>query len=390
MSFGKIALMMGLLSSLLLTCSGDLNATEPVLDASAKPSAFPDFSWDRVPLNIHFGKRTVDVTDGEIEFLASHSRFIVLEKSHGARVHGSTEAGIADTARRIVARNPDAKVLFYLNAMINWPGYEAFDSYRPEWTLRNAAGETVKHNSGVSRPDPSNAEFREWWSDVVVQANRNAPLAGVFIDALPQAIAPAMAKQVGDVKARAVVEGLREMIAMTKRKLGPESIVLVNGLRATDYREILDWEGIDGVMVEHFDAFRSTSAEDIKADLDSIELAAEKGKFVVIKGWPGFNWLDREMMKRPHAELLELARQRITFPLACFLIGAQSGTHFCYSWGYTNTDGMLDSYSELERPLGPPKSAAQWNGMTATRDFEHASVSIDLSNQNAHIQWHVD
>ncbi|MGB7323491.1 MAG: putative glycoside hydrolase, partial [Rubripirellula sp.] len=381
---------LGLCSLVLLNFCSATHATEPALDASAKLIGFPGFSWDRVPLNIHFGKRTADVTDDEIDFLASHSRFIVLEKSHGARVHGSTEAGIADTARRIVARNPDAKVLFYLNAMINWPGYEAFDSYRPEWTLRNTAGEIAKHSSGVPRPDPSNADFRQWWSNVVADANRSAPLGGVFIDAIPQAISPALAKQVGDVKARAVVDGLREMIAMTKRKLGPEKIVLVNGLRATDYREILDWEGIDGVMIEHFGAFRSTSAEDIKADLDSIALAAEKGKFVVIKGWPGFNWLDREMMKRPHAELLELARQRITFPLACFLVGAQPGTHFCYSWGYTNTDGMLDSYPELEHPLGPPKSAALWDGMTATRDFEHASVSVDLSNRNARIQWHAD
>lgn len=352
---------------------------------AAEPDVFPKFSWDRVPLNIHFGKRSGDMTDQEIEFLASHSNFIVLEKSHGARVHGSTEAGIADTARRIVKRNPDAKVLFYLNAFINWPGYSAFDTYRDEWTLRNLRGEVVTHTSGTPRPDPSNPDFRQWWVDVVVSANRVAPLGGVFIDAIPQAISPWLAREVGDEKSRAVIDGLREMIAITKRELGPDGIVLVNGLRTTDFRQILDWDGIDGVMIEHFAAFRTTSSEDIKADLDSIALAASKGKFVVLKGWPGFNWLDREMMQRPHAELLALARDRIDFPLACFLIAAQPGSHFCYSWGYTNTDGMLDSYPELERKLGPPKADATWSGLTATREFQHATVRVDLVSKQARI-----
>ncbi|TWT80733.1 hypothetical protein CA13_21790 [Planctomycetes bacterium CA13] len=349
---------------------------------------FLGFSWEQVPLNIHFGKRTVDLTEKEVAFIASHSRFVVLEKGHGSRTHGSTEAGIADSARRITARNPDAKVLFYFNAFINWGGYDAHKTYRPEWTLRTATGDVVTHSSGTPRPDPSNAEFREWWSEVVAAANRSAPLGGVFIDALPQAISPALAKQVGEPKAHAIVDGLREMIALTKRKLGPDSVVLVNGLRTTDFREILDWEGVDGVMIEHFGAFRTSAPEDIKADLDSVALAAEKGKFVVVKGWPGFNWLDREMMKRPHAELLELARQRITFPLACFLIGAQTGSYFCYSWGYTDRDGMLESYPEFARRLGPPKDVARWNGLTATREFAHASVRIDLVKKEAHIKWH--
>lgn len=350
-------------------------------------AAFPGFNWDRVPLNLHFGQRNGDLTDTQIDFLATHSTLIALEKSHGLAVHGSTEAGIAHTARRITQRNPAAKVLFYFNAFINWPGYAAFKTYRPEWTLRSSAGEIITHPSGTPRPDPSNAEFREWWSDVVVTANRAAPLGGLFADALPQALTPALARQVGEEKARAIVAGLREMLALTKRKLGPGRLVLANGLRTTDFRELLDWEGIDGVMIEHFGAFKTDAPADLKADLDSLALAAAKGKFVVIKGWPGFNWIDTAMMKRPHAELLQLARERITFPLACFLVAAQPGSHFCYSWGYREDHGMLDTYPEFDRPLGPPKAAAVWRGLTATREFTHASVWVDLAAKQARIDW---
>jgi hypothetical protein len=357
-------------------------------DHSAGPDVgLTGFNWDRVPLNIHFGKRDADLTDAEIDFLASHSGFIALEKGHGASAHGSTEAGIADTARRLKARNPEVKALFYLNGFINWTGYESFETYRSEWTLRGIDGKVVTKVRDVVRPDPSNAEFREWWSDVVVAALQRGPIDGVFIDALPQALSPSLVTVVGEEKAHAVIAGLREMIAMTKRKIGPNKIVLVNGIRAGNFQEILDWEGIDGVMIEHFDAINTTDPEDLKADLDSIALAASKGKFVVLKGWPGFTWLEKEMMVRPHAELLALAREKITFPLACYLVATQPGSYFCYSWGYTDIHGMLDSYPELERPLGPPKADAEWDGLEATREFEYAEVWVNLETKEARIDW---
>jgi hypothetical protein len=94
------------------------------------------------------------------------------------------------------------------------------------------------------------------------------------------------------------------------------------------------------------------------------------------------------MMQRPYAELLKLARERLTFPLACFLVAAQPGSHFCYSWGYTHTHGMLDPYAEFDRPLGPPQADATWVGLTATREFAHASVRVDLTTRQARIDWH--
>lgn len=375
-----------LLSIASIFCAFSSFAAEPSQGPAAATAAL-GVNWDRVPLYLHFGKRTSDLTDAEIAFLASHSRLITLEKGHGAVVHGSTENGIADTARRLKRRNPDVRVLFYFNAFINWPGYAAFETYRPEWTLRKSDGTLVTHPSGTPRPDPSNAEFRQWWSEVVTSSHREAPLDGLFVDALPQALSPALARQVGNAKARAVVQGLREMIALTKRKLGPGRLIIANGLRTTDFREILDWEGIDLVMVEHFGGFNTAEPADIKADLDSIALAASKGKGVIVKGWPGFNWLDKEMMKRPYGELLALARERITFPLACFLIAAQTDSYFCYSWGYTDRMGSLDSYPEFDRPLGPPKADAVWQGLTATREFAHASVWVDLATRQARIGW---
>lgn len=372
---------------LMLAWSAGVCADGPAASPITHSRHFPNQTWEKVPLNLHFGKRRADVTEEEIAFIAAQSKLICLEKGHGRDVLGTTEAGIAATARRIHAINPDARVLFYFNAFINWPGYAAHDTYKDEWTLRDSNGEVVCHSSGTPRPDPSNPEFRQWWSDVVTRQHEEVPLSGVFIDALAQALSPQLARAVGKQKAAEVVDGLEQMIALTKEKLGPDRIVLVNGLRGKLYREILSWEGVDGVMIEHFGAFRTTSPEMMKEDLDSLHLAAEKGKFVVLKGWPGFNWLDKEMMKKPQAELLELARAKIDFPLACFLIAAEPDSHFCYSWGYTSDHGMFESYPELNKKLGPPKDDAKWNGYTATREYQHARVHVDLETSKATIDW---
>jgi hypothetical protein len=358
----------------------------PIPARSRSAQLFPGFHWDRVPVNIHFGKRG-EMTDAEIDFVASHSEFVTLEKSHSVDAHGSTEKGIAVTAARLKQRNPRVKVLFYFNTLVNWPGYDAFKTYRPEWTLRSGDGQAVRHPSGTSRPDPSNADFRAWWSETVAQAVKSGNLDGVFADALPQSRSPALAKMLGDEKQQAVVDGLREMLALTKRKLGSNRIVLANGIRAGQYLDLLDWDGIDGVMIEHFDAYGTKAPEDLKADLDSMALAASKGRFVVLKGWPALTETETRVKDRTHAEQLRLARERITFPLACFLIGAQPGCHFCYSWGYREADGGLDAYPEFQRPLGPPKTDAVWKGLTATRDFAHASVWIDLAAKQARIGW---
>lgn len=355
--------------------------------SAEQPSNRPRFSWDRVPAYAHLGKVEDDFTDEQLDFLADHFDFVTIEKGQALRKRGSTEEGIYEVARQLKRRNPRMTVLFYWNAFINYPLYRGLERFETAWILKDRDGKEVRKDGRVPRPDLSLPEVRDWWSDVAAEAMQQAPLDGIFADALPQALSPALSRQLGEQKAREVVEGLREMLRLTRQKMGQDKILLANGLRGTEYRQILDWEGITGAIIEHFGYFRSDSPEDMRADLDSFAMAEAKGKSIVLKGWPGFCWLDRELMSRPHGELLKLARQRITFPLACYLIGANNASWFCYSWGYREQHGMLDDYPELDRPLGPPKSKALWEGFTATREFAHALVSVDLAQKAGHIAW---
>lgn len=328
-----------------------------------------------------------DFTSAELDFLAEHFNFICIEKGQAVKTRGCTEEGIYEAARQLKRRNPNVRVLFYWNAFINYPLYRALDRFKPEWTLKDSTGAEQRNPGGFPRPDLSLPEVREWWSDVAAEAMRAAPLDGIFADALPQVLTPSLPRKIGEAKAQAVIAGLQEMLSLTRRKIGEDKIVLANGLRATDYRQILNWDGITGVMIEHFGHFSSDSKEDMKGDLESLGLAETKGKLSLLKGWPGFNWLDTDKMKQPHTELLKEARQNIVFPLACFLVGARRHSWFCYSWGYREMHGTLDAYPEFAKPLGSPKGDAIWDGFTATREFAHASVWVDLAARKARIDW---
>lgn len=123
-------------------------------------------------------------------------------------------------------------------------------------------GEVVTGPDKTPRPDPSNAEFREWWSDVVAAALKRGP--------------------------------------------------------------------VDGVMIGHFGVIGTTSPADIKTDPDTIAITAAKVKFVSLKGWPDFTFIDSETMRMTSEEKFRFARERITFPLACCeprLLVANGPTH---------------------------------------------------------------
>lgn len=109
--------------------------------------------------------------------------------------------------------------------------------------------------------------------------------------------------------------------------------------------------------------------------------AAHDGKIIILKGWPDFNMKNKEMMKKPHDELARLARERIMFPLACFLVAAERYCYFCYTWGWLGEHGTFDWYPEFDKPLGAPKGEAKRAGWTYRREFEHASVFVDLEKR---------
>ena len=356
--------------------------TAGMTQAGAEPLPF---SWDHVPVYAHVGKTSGDFTGEQLDFLANHFGFIAFEKGQAARTRGSTEAGIAEAAQQIKQRRPGARVLFYWNAFLDIPGYEGRQAFPAGGHLLDREGQPVMVRNTLPTYDLTRADVRDWWSGRAAQAVGAGGCDGIFADALLQVTAPGKIKQWGGEKHAAMQEGLAALLKETTRKIGPGKLIIYNGLRGRDGAQFLPLA--DGAMIEHFGHFSGVGKERMAEDLEAMTAAAKTGKIVCLKAWPGFAWLDKEMMRKPHAELARLARERLTFPLACFLVAAEPRCYFCYTWGYGEDHGTFDWYPEFDKPLGPPLGAAKKIGWTYQRDFAHASVFVDLETQSSRIDW---
>ena len=142
----------------------------------------------------------------------------------------------------------------------------------------------------------------------------------------------------GAQKYAAIESGIGETLDLLKQEIGPDTTVIYNGIRSVpngwEHGGLKYLQHADGVIVEHFNAFQSRAPQQIAEDMNRMVQAGQEGKVVILKAFPGFSWIDKEMMQKPEAELLELAKLEITFPLAAFLIVAQEHFYFNYTWGY--------------------------------------------------------
>lgn len=356
------------------------------LTALHAADVLPPFSWDRVPVFAHVGKASDDFTSEELDFLAKHFQFITIEKDQASRKHGSTEEGFAVAAREIKKRNPSAKVLFYWNASLDTSAgrghYQAMQTFPAFGFLSDSQGKPVLRRKTVPNYDLSRADVRAWWSDVAAKAVREYGADGIFADAMGQSVE----KGLDEKRITALVAARVSLLEETRHKVGPDKLIVYNGLMKDDPKKLLSFA--DGAMIERFGHFDTgSSKEQIAEFFVATHAAAGDGKIVLLKGWPGFSYREPEMMKRPHDELARLAKDRITFSLACFLVAAEPNCFFCYTWGYREKHGTFDWYPEFDKPLGPPQGEAKKNGWNYQREFAHASVFVNLETRTAKIEW---
>ena len=353
-------------------------------------SIYPAFSWETVPVYIHSGDKD-GLTDEEVEFVAGHSDFVCFEKAHGYAAHGSVEAGTEFDAQRIKTINPEITLLYYWNTFLDYSFAEAHEVYdsHPEWWLYCQDGTLDLKNDRIKRYDLSNPEVREWWAEEVRKAVIGGSTDGVFMDAFPQITSEANIALWGQEKYDSIQDGLLELIRLTREKTDSSALLMFNGIRNTDNlqfgMEFVDLT--DASAIEHFDQFASTSKESIQRDLEDMIEAGKRGKIVILKTFPGFNWTESEKMSEPYEDLIAEARENITFPLACFLVAAQPYSYFNYSWGYSPEYGTLEWYEELDRPLGEPLGDAVKDGWEYTREFEHVRVWVNIETKKARIEW---
>jgi hypothetical protein len=346
----------------------------------------PAFSWEKAPVYQMFGDDARLLNDSELSSIAGSSDFICIEKSHGFKELGCAELGAAREIARFKKSDPKTSCLFYYNSAYAYPfttdshvfGKDVIgEPFRSFLLLDPQSGEPMRRGR-VLMFDVLKPEFRSWWAEAVGKGVRESGADGLFVDQM-HGFAFHRQQQKSEVDAAQA-----EMMRMAKKAIGPEKILLLNnGAHIPALFEIGD-----AFMFEHYKTDQLTK-EAIVADWDLMKKISAAGKITVwrigveveIKGKTDPGAIDFE----------KLARERLPYHLAVFLIGARPYSYFQYGWGWNLQDGSLVEFPEFSKPLGAPKGEATrpdpaaW---TFTREFERASVRVDLESGRAEILWH--
>lgn len=428
----------------LATASHAASAARHESDAAitVAPAALWSHSWDTAGASFwgDFGYSLL--TDTQAAFVANHYFLADLEKCTGKGQGMTTEAAIYQTAAQLKKANPAVKVGFYWSCDPFVTCYAAnvtYDSH-PEWFLHDDYGNRVG-SPGHWTMDWTNDDAVSWWVSVPLSLGGAAGLIdGVLADGAAYGNHPNISQSRSDVlfaHKLAMIGQLQDEFD----KLGNGGVVFGNGLQpinwsATDPTSgfrILD--AVKGVQNEHYAAFEQVNRSTGELQLDmaaqtlaNIETAAAyrngtrqvfasfwPGPFVgfsrgpgLASGWPvyhddtqpcgtndtvygGPNCTQAQHMAGWRAMLTKY----LPFNLASFLSVAASNTWFTYAVWYADNQGFYtcaddpDScatpnnfYSDyLDKPLGVPLGPRKAVGAYKwTREFEHATVTVDLSD----------
>lgn len=395
-----IAILCLLLCDSLYAQKAELESSPP---DSSSVSRMPAFSWDTMPLYVHV-RKSEKFTDEELQYLAGFP-LITLEKMTGAESYGSTDAGTIEAAKAIKQINPSTKILFYRNVFVHYRSYSFDDQLDniPGWYLQTKRGDD-KIVRGKSRGyDTSNEALRKWWVDSAVEVCQSPHVDGLFLDGSIKSLTSYWKKQLPQGKKEETVKGYHDMMTATRNALGPEKLMVANIIRARFPNSGLEYmHYFDGTYLECFTKPNGTklSKQDYLAKgIEATQTAARDGKIVAMTLGLGENGVsdDVDETHKRVDDLSAISREDLHFKLALFLICAEKHSYLFLHDGYcVDTRGRkkicqsglwLKPLPEYQKPLGPPKGSAVKKGYIYTREFEHASVWLDIENSRGKVTW---
>jgi len=359
-------------------------------------AAYPEFSWDHVPLYMHMRKSTA-FNQEELEYLAGFP-FVTVEKTTGASTYGSSELGAIAAAQGIKAINPDSKVLYYRNVLVHYPNTYAVDTGLntiSEPFLKDSNGELVLHRDVRPHFDLSNDSVRRWWVDHAVDMSNKEEIDGIFYDAIAKVSTSYIESQIGTGKKQAVQEAFDTMMEECRAEMDPAKIKIANVIRASFENSGLDnLHYFDGSYLEGFKGSPSFYAEGIEA----AQTAARAGKLICLTLGMDDILPGMDDMKEEEGLLVlpDSVQAEFDFYLSIFLVIAEEYSYFLVHDGSNaysimgNDRLWLKRFAEYDRPLGPPKGPAVQSGYIYTRQFENAAVYLDLGKSEGRIAWGTD
>ena len=358
--------------------------------------AYPEFTWDRIPLYMHVRKAT-SYTKEEIDFLAKFP-LLTFEKANGHEDHGTVEAGTLEAAKAVKRINPNSTILYYRNVIVHYGGYAADKGLDmiPGAMLRSRSGETKLVRDRVPAYDLSNADVRDWWVKSCSAMTAHPGIDGIFLDGNVKALEPGyLARQIGVAKKKQTIDGYHLMMTQMREAIGPEKLMVANILRARFENAGLEYLNyFDGSYLEgFFHNVGDVSYEDYVAKgIDAMQKAARQGKIIAFTtGLAAAKNSSVMGIDEGHAKVRsdEEAQKALIYPLALFLVCAEKYSYVRIHEGYSaNEDNRwMRWFPEYDRPIGPPSGPAKKFGYLYSRSFEHASVSLDIKKRTATIHW---
>ena len=338
------------------------------LSAAQAQSPVSPNDWTRkIQLYGHGFSVPTDFTDAEFEYIANTYKVFTVEKRHAYNSYGgspSTERATIGTAAKLKEINPDIEVLLYWNAVMNYETlyeYNAEFGAHPEWV----------HSiwpTGYEIYDLENIDCRNWWVNSIVEIIEDGDLDGVFLDAGPKA------------DASDLVGALGIAIDSVRARIGHDKIVIYNGYRVASPTNIQAGSEIgdhtSGVFIEFFLHAPLDTKEEAALLFDQLTDAYNDGKMIFPRGTPS-SFLPGTALE-----------DQFDFSFASFMLFYGPNTYWIYNEGYNKTEGMFDYLPEYyDKATGQSLGSPQRNGWVYTREFENASVRVDLENKTSSITW---
>lgn len=367
-------------------------------NCTREKSSYPEFSWDHVPLYMHLRKAKA-FNEEELAYLTKFP-IITLEKTTGGATFGSTEKGSLEAAKAIKTLNPNAKVLYYRNIMVHYQGYDVNSSFGDieNPLLSDSSGETnIVHKGKRGAYDLTNPVLQDWWLDHCETMAGYDQIDGIFIDGNIKALEPVfLGREIGAEKKAAVAEAYGQMMEELDDRVGDEKLLIANLIRARLPNSGLEYmSNFDGSYLEAFESPANglPRVEYVAKAIDATQQAAQNGKIICMSMGLGLGrktgiGIDDTRMDAGENTQIQ---DRLTYSLAIFLICAEKYSYFYAHDGYSvnNNDSStwLKSFPEYSKPLGPPNGPANKEGNIYTREYKHASVWLDIGQEEANIEW---
>ena len=380
-----------------------------VLFASNKPVSaqertinYPEFSWNRIPQYIHI-RKSAAFTNDECKFLAGFP-LITLEKTTGSETYGSTDQGSMMAAKAIKTINPKAKVLYYRNVICHYGGNtlnKDLKNIQAPFLTDRESGKGKLIRGSVEAYDLSNKAVRYWWVESAAKVCNSEYIDGLFLDGNIKVLEPGfLLKQIGAEKKATVREGYQIMMSSIREALNPSKLMLANIIHARLPESGLEYINyFDGSYLEGFTVIVNVSyPEYLAKGIEATQQAARSGKIITMNLGLGESSNTTDKIDDTRSKLADMkgVEDLLNYYMSIFLVCAEKYSYLNIHDGYSvNTkNGVCDSkvwlhhFPEFDKHLGAPKGSAVKVGYTYTREFEHASVWLDIEAKKGKVTWH--